>query len=98
MCIPFLNWFVWTCSAIAGARLSDGHELLREAGEDLGVIPGDDDEILDANAALARDVDPRLDRDHVSRLERVLRLGPEHRRLVDEDAEPVAEAVAEPFA
>src|ERR671936_2161778 len=46
MCIPFLNWFVLTVSAIAAARLIDGDELLRERRQPLRLAVGDQDEVL----------------------------------------------------
>src|ERR1041385_3005391 len=80
------------------ASLVDGHELLGEAREDLRAVLADDDEVFDANASLARQVDPRLDGDDVSGGERVLRGLAETRRLVYLDPEPVPKAVAEPLA
>src|ERR687888_2522972 len=73
MCIPFLNWFVLTVSAKARPSLVDGHQVLGEAGEDLRTVLRDDHEVLDPDAALAREVDPRLHGDDVSGGERVAR-------------------------
>src|SRR5918911_4019117 len=60
MCMPLRNWFVLTTSATA-ASLVNGHELLRERRQHLRSIVADDDEVLDADAAAALEVDPRLD-------------------------------------
>src|SRR5919198_1072808 len=98
MCIPFLNWFVLTVSAIAAASLVDGHQVLGEARKDLGAVVRDDDEVFDSNASLAGQVDPRLDGDDVSGGERVLRGLAETRRLMYLDPEPVSKTVAEPLA
>src|SRR5436190_6484134 len=99
MCIPFRNWLVLTTSAIGAGRLADGDELFREAEQDLGAVVGDDDQVLDPDAAPPLEVDARLDRDHVALRERVGRRLRQPRRLVDVDAdavpEPVAEVVAE---
>src|SRR5918911_4088141 len=101
MCMPFRNWLVLTTSATA-ASLVNGHELLRERGQDLGAVVSDDDEVLDADAAAALEVDARLDGHDVPGSERVRGRVGETRRLVDLDAdavaEPVAERGAEPFA
>src|SRR5581483_7041833 len=69
--------------------------LLREPGQVLEAVLGDDDVVLDADAEPALDVDPRLDGDDVARRQRVVRLGREPRRLVDVEAETVPEPVAE---
>src|ERR687888_524635 len=98
MCIPFLNWFVLTVSAIAAASLVDGHQVLGEARKDLGPVVSDDDEVFDSNASLAGQVDPRLDGDDVSGGERVLRGLAETRRLMYLDPETVSKTVAEPLA
>src|SRR6266511_1421800 len=97
MCIPFLNWFVLTVSAI-GTSLGNRHEFLGERGQHLTAVLGDDDQILDPDHAEAGEVDPRLDGDDVSGLELVFRLLREPRRLVDEQADAVPEAVAELLA
>src|SRR6185436_9565019 len=48
----------------------------------------------DADADVAREVDPRLDRHDVPRLEHRVRLGPHVRLLVDGKADAVTEPVA----
>src|SRR5918912_3273460 len=57
MCMPFRNWLVLTTSATA-ASLVNGHELLRERGQDLGAVVADHDEVLDPDPAAPRHVDP----------------------------------------
>src|SRR6266536_2179835 len=81
MCIPFLNWFVLTVSAI-GTSLGNRHEFLGERGQHLTAVLGDDDQILDPDPPEAGEVDPRLDGDDISGLELVFRLLREPRRLV----------------
>ena len=61
-------------------------------------VPGDDDEILDPHSQLAGNVDPRLDRHHLAGLEHVLGAVRDARRLVDLEADTVAEPVAEALA
>src|SRR5438270_6391942 len=106
MCIPLRNWFVETTSAIGGGGYrrpkgslsADLEQLLRERGQELGSVLADDGQVLDPAAADAFEVDTRLDRDDVARLERVGRLGREPRRFVHLEAHSVAEAVAEVLA
>src|ERR671937_2782073 len=43
MCIPFLNWFVLTVSAMRAGSLVHGYELFGEAREDLWTVVGDHD-------------------------------------------------------
>src|SRR5215207_761754 len=99
MCMPFLNWFVLTISATGRASVAPGSgdldQVLREAAQHVDAAVAHDDEVLDAHAALAGRVDAGLDREDVAWLEHVGRLGPRARRLVDEQADAVAEAVAE---
>src|SRR5215217_3829481 len=97
MCIPFLNWLVLTVSAMASS-LGNGHELLRGRGEDLRPVVADDDQVLDADPANARQVDARLDGHDVAGFERVLGLLGQPWRLVHEHPQSVAEAVAELLA
>src|SRR3954453_15051085 len=75
--------------------LADALQFLGEAREHLRLAVGDDDEVLDSDAAAAWQVDPRLDPEDLAGLGRVPRAGAEHRRLVDPEADPVAEAVTE---
>src|SRR4051794_33890746 len=73
----------------------DDGERLGGPAEDLAGVLGDDDQVLDAHAAAAGDVDARLDRDHVPpRQVRVL-AARQPRTLVDLEADAVTEAVAE---
>ena len=58
-------------------------------------VLGDDDEVLDPDAEAAGDVDAGLDRDDVAGAEHVVGALAEARRLVDLEADAVAEAVAE---
>src|SRR5579864_1090352 len=62
-------------------------------GEVLDPLLGDDYVVLDADAELAADVDPRLDGDDVAGDEDVDGLGREAWILVDVEAEAVAEPV-----
>src|SRR5207253_1559443 len=57
MCMPFLNWFVETVSAIRRPRLADGDELLGGLREDLGLPVRDRDEVFDPHAGLSLEVD-----------------------------------------
>src|SRR3954470_2519920 len=77
---------------------ADDEQVLRERREELDPLLPDDREVLDANAAEARHVDPGLDRDDVPGLERVRRLRRQARRLVDLQADAVPEPVAELLA
>ena len=62
----------------------------------LAAVLGDQQQVLEAHAADALDaLDARLDRDHVSRDERVAAGEPEAGRLVHLEADPVAEAEVE---
>src|SRR5438105_9241252 len=94
-CIPFLNWFVLTCSAIGAPNLANGCQLLRERGQHLEPVVGDDREVLDPDPADAAQVDAGLDRDDVAGGEDVARLPVEVRALVELEADAVAEPVAE---
>src|SRR4051794_5044346 len=69
--------------------------VLAERRQVLDPIFRDDDVVLDPDAEAALEVDARLDGDDVARDERVGRLSREARRLVDVEAETVAEPVAE---
>src|SRR4051794_2440173 len=106
MCIPFLNWFVLTISAMTAggyllllperrrARpLADREQVLRERGQDLAPLLGHDDQILDATPPHTGEVEPRLDGDHVSDGEHIGRFRPHRGCLVHLDPDPVAEAV-----
>src|SRR5579875_148539 len=73
--------------------LIDDPEGLGDLREDPDPGLADDDEILDADAELAGQIDAGLHRDDGSGLERVLGPERERRRLVDLEADPVPEAV-----
>src|SRR5262249_42121017 len=77
------------------SNLADGHLFLRERRQHLRAVVRDDDEVLDADAAEAGEVDARLDGDDVASLERARILGVQVRQLVHLQAEAVPEAVAE---
>src|SRR3954469_6775261 len=81
----------------AGA-LPEVCELLRQAAEHAVPAVGDGDQILDADAARALDVHPRLDRHYVARLQRIAARHAQTRGLVDLEPDAVAEAVAEVLA
>src|SRR5262249_57698457 len=71
------------------------HQFLRKAREDLRFAVGDDDEILDPNAAGALEVDTRLDRQDIV-IDKDVRGRLGHvRRFVDVDADSVAKPVTE---
>src|SRR5215218_11438455 len=78
--------------------LMNGRQYLRERRQDLGAVLADHDQVLDPDPAQAAQVDPRLDGDHVAGGEHVRRLRREPRVLVDEQADAVAEPVAERFS
>ena len=61
-------------------------------------VLGDDDEVLDPHAELARQVDARLDGDDFAGREHVVGARREARPLVDLEADAVAEPVAEVLA
>src|SRR5262249_23650600 len=94
MCMPFLNWFVLTVSAMR-PNLADGHGLLGDRGEHLRAVVGDDDEILDADAADAGEVHAGLDGHDVAGRQRARVLDVQPRRLVHLQAEAVTETVTE---
>src|SRR5438045_4317170 len=94
MCMPFLNWFVLTVSAIAN-RLVDADQVLTEARVIVDASARDDDVVLDADPRAAFEIDPRLDRDDIACGQRVGRLGRHARRLVHLEAQAVAQTVTE---
>src|SRR3954471_20769190 len=60
-CMPFLNSLVETVSAMSFAfALAGGDQVLRVAREPFPAVRGDDDQILDPDAADAWQVDARL--------------------------------------
>src|SRR5919197_5881478 len=81
MCMPFLNWFVLTCSATA-RELTEVDHVFAEVREVLDAVRRHDDVVLDTDAADAFEVDARLDGDDVGRRERVLRFRRHPGRLV----------------
>src|SRR5262249_57514895 len=83
-------WSASTSDALANRR-----QLLGEGREELNARLPHDREILDPDAADAGQVDAGLDRDDVPRLEHVLGLRREPRRLVDGEADAVPEPVPE---
>src|SRR3954451_734973 len=87
------------CGARSGkparTALLDGPQRLGQAAEHLVAGRRERDEILDAHADGAGDVDPRLDGDDVACGKRVGAELREARALVDLEADPVPEPVAE---
>src|SRR5215207_4437486 len=79
MCIPFLNWFVLTVSAMGAYRLVDGDHVLADRGVVVEPVLGDDYVVLDPDPAVPLEVDPGFDGDDVPGRERVGRLGREPR-------------------
>src|SRR5437764_2621376 len=101
MWVPLRNWLVEITSAEgsgAGRHSVDDRQLLRERAQHIAARFGNDDQVLDPDAELAREVDPRLDRDRVAGLELAFRARGEPRVLMDVQAHPVAEPVAEVLA
>src|SRR5437588_3256516 len=94
MCIPFLNWFVLTVSAIR-ASLANGDELFRKRRQHLEPAVVDDDQILDPDAAEPAQVDAGLDRDDVAGGQRAAVVRVEVGPLVYLEADTVTEAVPE---
>src|SRR5215212_6212470 len=64
MCIPFLNWFVLTVSAMA-RTLVHRDQVLAEPGAVVDPAVNHDDVVFDADAGPTFEVDPRLDGDDV---------------------------------
>src|SRR5688500_18187312 len=86
----------WTrpCSGAARGRPLRGLELVREVGQHLGAVVGDEDEALEPDAAVALPVEAGLDREHVARHER-LAVPADVRFLVHLEADAVAGRVVE---
>src|SRR5947209_674108 len=82
----------------ARPRLFDDRELLGKRSEDITPLVGDCHQILDAHPELAWQIHTRLDCDDVAGRELVLGALGEARGLVDLDAHPVTEPVAEVVA
>src|SRR5829696_1297098 len=70
-------------------------EVVREVGQHLGAVLGDEDEVLEARAAEAVAVEARLDRDHVAGDEAVMSQPADVRLLVDLEPDAVAGSVEE---
>src|SRR5262249_19756058 len=74
----------------------EGYEFLGEAGQHLRPAGlADDDEVLDPDAAAARQVDARLDARDVADGQNLRRLGREPRQFVHVHADAVTQAVPE---
>src|SRR4051794_63178 len=97
ICMPFLNWFVLTISAIA-SNLVESPQFFRKGRQNLRPVFGDDDEILDPDPAAPGEIDAGLDGHDVALRERAARLLGEARILVDEQAHPMTEPVSERLA
>src|SRR5205085_12202946 len=98
MWVPLRNWLVEITSAEgsgAGRHSVDDRQLLRERAQHIAARFGNDDQVLDPDAELAREVDPRLDRDRVAGLDLAFRAPSEPRALSDVQAHPVPVPVAE---
>src|SRR5437868_1169419 len=74
---------------------SDDAQLLIRGSEDIAAVLGDDDGILDANAAEVFLVNSRLDRDGHAGTQLALVALADARRFVDLETEPVAGGVDE---
>ena len=78
----------------------DAHknQILRELGEGIGAVGGDDHRVLDAHAAHTGQVDAGLDGDHRAGLQGITGTRGDSRGLVDLEAHAVAGAVHERVA
>src|SRR5206468_11722337 len=79
----------------ARGRSAEDEQLLGRGGEQLGRAVADDEGVLDAYATAPGKVDPGLDGDRRACVQATRGRGPEERRLVDLEADPVAQAVPE---
>src|ERR671937_353943 len=95
----------WTCpffatvpvdavEANAACRACSRRQVVRVVRDHLVTLVRDDDDVLEADAAVARAVQAWLDRDHVTGNE-VVPVSPHVRELVHLEADAVAEAVEE---
>src|SRR2546428_13449476 len=73
----------------------DRDQVLAQMGVVLDSVLRDHDVVLDPDPGATLEVDPRLDRDDVSRLQRVSRLAREPRDFVDVEPETVSETMSE---
>ena len=64
----------WPPAPLRGPQRDDAGSVLRQRGQDLVAVVGDDDEVLDAHADGARHVDAGLDRDDLPGRQRGLAL------------------------
>ena len=79
------------------ASARSGDEIVRERGQHLAPVLGDEHEILEPHAVAAVPVEPRLDREHVTGDERLA--DPADRRLlVHRQPDPVTRGVEEAVA
>src|SRR2546428_8894225 len=90
--IPFLRSLVDT---LMDDRPSEDDELLRRPRDHAAAILLNDDHVLDAHAAELGHVDAGLHGDHRPHRKHVVGGGPERRSLMDLQADPVAQTVAE---
>src|SRR5438105_2567228 len=104
MCVPLRNWLVLMDMTDGGefrgglqASFEDA-QLLRQPAQDVVALVGHDHQVLDPYPEATREVDARLDRDHVAGEQRPVRALGQAGALVDLDADPVPEAVAEMLA
>src|SRR5215218_3149889 len=84
-------------STTPAGELELRREVVRELRQVLVTVLGDEDEILEPDAAVALAVQAGLDRDDVAGDERLVTEQPEVRRLVHLEAHAVPEAVEEPL-
>ena len=75
-----------------------GEVVGKGAGQRLGAVLGDHEQVLDPDAAQRSDDRAGLDRDDVTRDQRLAAAPAEARRLVDLKPDAVAEAVVEALA
>ena len=88
-----LDFLAATCPALARRRESPLElelELVREVGQDLGAVLGNEGEVFEPDAAEALPVEPRLDGDHVTGDEPVVAEPADVRLLVHLETDAVA--------
>src|SRR6185503_1452181 len=82
----------------SGRESVDVGQVFGERAEVPQAVVGDDHQVLDPHTEVAGQVDPRLDGDDFVPRQQVVGAHREARTLVDVEADPVAEPVAEMLA
>src|ERR1700730_2694363 len=96
--MPFFRSLVEMLTSIRSWKEDSQDQILRELGEGIGAVGGDDHRVLDAYSAHAGQVDAGLDGDDRAALQRITGARGHSRRLVDLEADSVAGAVHERVA